>query len=66
MLRFKQHIAPLPINGAVVLLECLLQVGHLGKGRLQLGILILGRLPGLLMVSGLRVSGLLRRGHQRL
>ena len=31
MLRFEQCTAPLLINGAVTLLERLLQVGHLGK-----------------------------------
>ena len=42
MLRFEQRTAPLLINGAVALLECLLQIGRLGKGRLQLGVLVIG------------------------
>ena len=63
VLRFKQRTAPLPINGAVALLERLLQVGHLGKGCLQLGILVLGRLLRCLVVAGLLLAGLLRCGH---
>ena len=58
MLRFEQRTAPLPGDGAVTLVERLLQIGDLGKGRLQLDVLILGRLHGLLTapVSPCRVS----------
>ena len=62
MLRFEQRTAPLPGNNAVTLL----QVGDLGKGRLQLGVLVLGRLHGLLAEPGLPLPGLQRRGYQRL
>ena len=41
MLRFEQCTTPLPFNGAVALLEHFLQIGRLGKGRLQLGVLVL-------------------------
>ena len=52
MLRFEQRTAPLPGDGAVTLVERLLQIGDLGKGRLQLGVLFLGRLLGLLAAPG--------------
>ena len=52
MLRLEQRTTPLPLDGAVALLERLLQIGRLGKGRLQLGVLVLGRLLGLLTTAG--------------
>ena len=61
MLHFKQRIAPLPINGAVVLLERLLQIGRLRKGRLQLGVLVVDRLLGRLAATGLVLTGPLSR-----
>ena len=51
-----------PFNGAVVLLERLLQIGRLGKGHLQLGILVVGRLLGRLAVTGLVLTGPLSHG----
>ena len=63
MLHFKQHTAPFLINGVAMLLDRLLQISHLGKGRLQLGVLILGRLLGCFAVAGLLLMGLLRGGH---
>ena len=64
MLCLKQHTTPLPFHGAVALLERLLQIGRLGKGRLQLSVLVLGCLHGLLAAPGLPLRGLLRRRHQ--
>ena len=62
MLCFKQSTAPLPSNEAVTLLEHLLQDGHLGKGRLQLGVLVFGRLLGRLAAAGLVLMRPLSRG----
>ena len=62
MLRFEQRTTPLPVNGAVSLLERLLQIGRLGKGRLQLGVLVVGRLLGRLATTGLILMGPLCRG----
>ena len=58
MLRLKQRTTPLPLDGAVALLERLLQIGRLGKGRLQLGVLVFGRLAA----TGLVLTGPLSRG----
>ena len=57
---FEQRTAPLLINGAVALLEQLLQVGRLGKGRLQLGVLVIGQPAALLVCLD---QGLLRLHH---
>ena len=62
MLRLKQRTTPLPLHGAVALLERLLQSGHLGKGRLQLSVLVFGRLLGRLVVTGFVPTGPLSRG----
>ena len=62
MLRFEQRTAPLPGNGAVTLLQRLLQVSDLGKGRLQLGVLVVGRLLGRLAMTGLVLTCPLSRG----
>ena len=62
MLRLKQRTTPLPLDGAVALLECLLQIGRLGKGRLQLGVLVFGRLLSRLAATGLVLTGPLSRG----
>ena len=63
MLRFEQRTTPLPFNGAVVLLELLLQISRLGKGRLQLGVLVVDRLLGRLATTGLILTGPLSRGN---
>ena len=57
MLRRKQRTTPLPFDGAVALLERLLQIGRLGMGRLQLGVLVFGRLLGRFMVVSLVLTG---------
>jgi len=62
VLRLKQRTTPLPLDGAVALLERLLQIGRLGKGRLQLGVLVFGRLLGRLAATGLVLTGPLSRG----
>ena len=62
MLRLKNRTTPLPLDGAVALLERLLQIGRLGKGRLQLGVLVIGCLLGLLAPAGLILTGPLSRG----
>ena len=61
MLRLKQRTTPLPLHGAVALLERLLQIGRLGKGRVQLGVLVFGRLAAmsLVLMSLLGCGGLL-------
>ena len=58
MLRLKQRTTPLPLDGAVALLERLLQIGRLGKGRLQLGVLVFVRLA----VADFVLTGPLSRG----
>ena len=63
MLRFEQCTTPLPFDGAIVLLEHPLQIGCLGKGRLQLGVLVFGRLLGRLAATGLVLTGPLSRGN---
>ena len=62
MLRLKQRTAPLTLDGTVALLERLLQISRLGKGRLQLGVLVFGRLLGRLAATGLVLTGPLSRG----
>ena len=62
MLRLKQRTTPLPLDAAVALLERLLQIGRLGKGRLQLGVLVFGRLLGCLLATSLVLMSLLGRG----
>ena len=62
MLRFKQRTTPLPFDGAIALLERLLQIGRLGKGHLQLGVLVFGRLLGRFAATGLILTGPLNRG----
>ena len=52
MLRLEQHTMSLPLHGAVALPKRLLQIGRLSKGRLQLGVLVCGRLLGPLAVAG--------------
>ena len=63
MLRFEQRTTPLPFNGTVALLERLLQTGRLGKGRFQLGVLVIDRLLGHLATTGLVLTGPLSRGN---
>ena len=58
-MRFEQRTTPLQGKGAVALLQRLLQIGDLGKGRLQLDVLGLGRILGLLAATGLPLTGLL-------
>ena len=62
MPRLKQRTTPLPFDGAVAPLKHLLQIGRLGKGHLQLGVLVFGRLLGRLTVASLGLAGLLSRG----
>ena len=62
MLRFEQRTTPLPFKGAVALLERLLQISSPGKGRLEFGVLVIGRLLGRLATTGLVLPGLLSRG----
>ena len=63
MLRFEQRTTPLPFNGAVALLERLLQIGHLGKGRFQFGVHVIDRLLGRLTTTGLVLPVPLSRGR---
>ena len=58
MLCLKQLTTLLPFDGAVAPLERLLQISRLGKGRLQLGVLVFGRL----VPTGLVLTGPLSRG----
>ena len=62
MLRLKQRTTPLPLDAAVALLKRLLQIGRLGKGRLQLGVLVFGRLLGRLAATGFVLTSPLSRG----
>ena len=61
MLRLEQHTTSLPLQDTVPLPERPLQVGRLSKGRLQLGVLVFGRLLGRLTAASLGLAGLIRR-----
>ena len=63
MLRLKQRTTPLPLHGAVALLKRLRQIGRLGKGHLQLGVLVVDCLLGHLATTGLILAGPLSHGN---
>lgn len=62
MLRLKQHTTPLPFDGTFTLPERLVQISRLSKGRLQLGVLVFGRLLSRLVATGLVLMGPLSHG----